>query len=180
MAIMAIILTGVLVAFSRTGDNIAGHILDERAASVASRRLELLLANRQEPNGLELQGRDEWDPSFTWRLNLSREVIGGERAARDFSNTVIQAVVTVEHSGWLGQSEPLCEMVRYFADLTPVKGQTIAVPPTSEEPEELWYLELQQNLGREPTMEEVIAEMARLGFLSGESLDLLQPMNGQE
>ena len=77
VAILSFMLTGAFVAYERTGDRIVAQILEERALSVAQRQLEMLIASGQEPNSVALNGFDEDDPQFSWRLDLQRESFGG-------------------------------------------------------------------------------------------------------
>ncbi len=52
------------------------------------------------------------------------------------------------------------ELVRYFPWLTPREGETIAVPLAPEVFEEpQWLIELRQELGREPTLDEIIRKL---------------------
>ena len=56
------------------------------------------------------------------------------------------------------------ENISYLGSLDPLPGQTMAVP--FEQQTEPWMEELREKLGREPTPEEIIQEMIRLGEIS--------------
>ena len=178
VVILGIMVSGVVMAFRRTLENVAAHSTDEQAMSVAHRRMELLLAERQEPDDGDLQGRDELYPQFTWELTLNRVVAGKGTAKVDLSNTVIQALVAVRREDELGQSKPVVELGRFFEGLIPIEGQAVAVPMTYEREDPLWYLELTERLGREPSAEETVREMANLGMLSEDLGEMFGPAEG--
>ena len=173
--ILAILLSGVLAAYRRTCDVLLIQNLRERAAAVAQRRMELLLANQQEPNSHELHGTDELDSLFEWRMSLQRESVGRGRAGDRLSGSIIRATVVVEADLPETRGEPLIELVRMFGSLKPLPGQEVAVPFVSDREEgEVWYEQLRQSLGREPTIEEILAELTRMGDLSAEELEMLE------
>ncbi|MBN1435764.1 MAG: type II secretion system protein [Sedimentisphaerales bacterium] len=171
--LIGILLAGILLAYTRSVDNLVSHTMDERALAVAQRQIEILIATGQEPETSQRQGRDLVDPVFIWHLNLERVSATGEMVRYDLSNSVIKATVTVEHEGdyWSGK-EPF-ELVRYFNVLRPIAGQAVAVPQNYEAEPEPWYLDLQRRLGREPTAEETFEEMERLELLPPGALELL-------
>ncbi len=165
VVIMAIMLGGVLLAINRTTETVMGQALKERALAVAQRQMELLLASRQEPETADMMGEDELDPLFVWRMDLRRITLGGESPKPDLSNTVIEAKIEVEDDDMLGERSTKVELVRYFSQLKPIPGHAIAVPLSQVVEEPLWYLELRAKLGRDPTPDEVIAELIRAGEL---------------
>ena len=171
LAFIAVMLTGVLVAFRKTVDYSVGHILDERSAAVAQRQMELLLASGQEPESVDMQGYDEMDERFRWQLSLRRVAVGGGQPLPDLTNTVIEATVTVEYDEVATIDHEPFTMVRYFAQLRPLPGQAIAVPLRSEIEEPFWYVALREKLGREPTIDEVLAEMSRQDLVPPEFMD---------
>jgi len=164
--ILGILLGGVMIAYSGVTDTVARQALRERAVGVAQRRMELLLGSRREPNSTDMHGQDDLDPAFDWQLQLSRQAAGSESARADLSNTIIKAVVTVFFGDpELGQ-EPLVELVRYFEALKPIPGHALAVPLTPHIKEDpAWYMDLRARLGREPTVDEAMLEMLRIGDL---------------
>ena len=166
VVILSLLLAGVLVAFQRTRDGLAVRMLRGRAAQVAERQMERLIGSGQEPNSVDLQGRDEIDPAFMWEIALKRESVDKTAAKQDLSNTVIKATVTVRSELFAGGGEQeQIELVRYFATLKPIPGQAVAVPLTPDFEEALWYLELYEKLGREPSIKEIFEELARRGEL---------------
>jgi prepilin-type N-terminal cleavage/methylation domain-containing protein len=177
--ILVILLGGVMIAYQRTSDNVMVHNLRERAGAVAQRRIEFLLASHQEPNSHELHGRDEIDPIFNWRMNLQRETIPSNRSNR-MSESFIKATVIVEAELPETANKPLVEMVRLFGRLAPLPGQDVAVPFEREEQTPPWYEELKQQLGREPTLDEMLGVLMNKGELSQEELDILQEPNESE
>lgn len=177
--ILVILLGGILVAYRRTTENVVIHNLRERAAAVAQRRIEFLLASRQEPNSHELHGRDEVDPLFNWRMNLQRETIPGKWSGR-LPESFIKATVEVMADLPETRNEPLVEMVRLFRTLKPLPGQEMAVPFETEEQKPTWYTELREKLGREPTLDEVLGALMSAGELSQEELDMLKEPNESE
>lgn len=160
--LLAIMLATVTVAFHRTVEAVIDKSFEERAGAVAQRRLELLIASRQEPNTINLRGRDEFDPIFRWELSLSREAVGNKPPREDLSNTVIKVVVRVTTDEEGGRESSIVQMTRYFASLLPLPGSDVAVPLIPEQKEAQWYVELRDRLGREPTMEETLQEMVRV------------------
>jgi hypothetical protein len=181
MVLLALMLTGVLVAYRRTMNAISRHTIRQHAAAIAQTRMETLLAIRQEPNSADLSGRDELQGEYTWEYTLSREVIGSAVPAKDLSNTVIKAVVTVRHEGDLYEDDPVeVELTRYFGSLKPIPGQPVAVPLTPEIEEPDWYLALKEKLGREPTAEEAMAELLRNEDLPPDLAELLQDTNSYQ
>ncbi len=159
--ILAMIVGGMIVAYDKTTDTLLEVSERTAAMAVAQRQMETLLDSRMEPNAHELQGQDEFEPRFSWRLILSREPIA-DSAARSAANTVIKATLQVE-SVMLDDHKPV-ELIRYLGSLDPLPGQSMAVP---FEPEEApWLEELREKLGREPTLDEIIQEMIRRGDMS--------------
>ena len=68
-------------------------------------------------------------------------------------------------------------MVRYFgtSELTPVAGQSVAVPFVSQEQQ--LYQDLQDRLGREPTLAELLSEMVETGqFSQDEATELMEAL----
>ncbi|MHA1565365.1 MAG: type II secretion system protein [Alphaproteobacteria bacterium] len=170
--LLALMLATVTVAFQRTVESVIDKSFQERAGAVAQRRLELLIASRQEPNTINLHGRDEFDPVFRWEVSLAREVVGNEAPRDDLSNTIIKAVVKVTSDSETSGTEPEVQMTRYFASLLPLPGFDVAVPLVPEQEEAPWYIELREKLGREPTIEETLDEMVRILELPPELLAL--------
>jgi len=160
--ILAMIVGGVIVAYSKTTDKLLDVSERASAMAVAQRQMENLLDSRIEPNAHELQGQDEFDPRFSWRLVMSREPVAGSTGGMSAANTVIKATLQVE-SVFIDDNEPV-ELIRYLGSLDPLPGQTMAVPFQPEEAP--WLEELREKLGREPTLEEVIQEMIRRGDIS--------------
>lgn len=184
LVIMAILLGGVLLAYNRMLEAITLNSLNERAATVAQRHMEMLLASSQEPDPAEMQGTDELDPAFTWKLALSREPLPGAKPPITLPNTVIKAVITVQtideeeendfstrpkdpNEEDPNQSTPgslssapetaRVELIRYIPWLNPLPGNDVAVPlapKRGQEPE--WLQDLRRELGREPTPQEII------------------------
>ena len=160
--ILAMIVGGVIVAYSKTTDKLLDASERASAMAVAQRQMEYLLDSRIEPNAHELQGRDELDPRFSWRLVMSREPIEGVTGRLSAANTVIKATLQVE-SGFLDANVTVGQISDLGAH-DPLPGQTLAVP--FEQQTEPWMEELREKLGREPTPEEIIQEMIRLGEIS--------------
>jgi len=175
--LLVILLSGVFDAYRRTSDRIMQQILRERAASVAQRRMEFLLASRQEPNSHALHGRDEIDPTFNWRLNLQREYIPSLAAQSKISSSVIKATIIVEAGLPEREKQPLVQLVRLFGSLKPLPGQDLAVPFLQEEQEPAWYAELKAKLGREPTLEEALFVLMQSGDISDEEFEILNEPN---
>ena len=171
MAILAFMLTGIIVAFERTVDSASRQSLREQAVAVAQRHMELLLANPQEPNSTGLPEIDEIAPFFTWQLNLERVAASTSAARRDLTNTAIVATVRVDCA--LPEAQPFepVELIRYFATLRPKPGQTVAVPLTSDKQEALWYIELKEKLGREPTLRETLQQLLKVEDIPPELLE---------
>lgn len=164
--ILAIIVGGVLVAYSNTTQNLLDMSEQALAMAVAQRQMENLLDSRIEPNTHELQGQDELNPRFNWRLVMSREpVAAGNVSSLSTANSVIKATIQVE-SAMLGEDEPV-ELVRYLGSLEPLPGQSMAVPFQQEE-ETPWMEELKQKYGREPTLDEILQEMIRRGEITAD------------
>lgn len=162
MVVLAIILGGVLVAFDLTTSRAVERQWRRRALGVAERQMEYLVSTRQEPNAVDMEGVDEYDPQFFWTLTLERVSVDGKMPRSDLTNTVIEAVVTVQPEDAYAETDAEVRLVRRFADLKPRPGEKIAVPysPDYEEPQ--WYLELRQKLGREPTAEETFQALFEL------------------
>lgn len=125
VAILAFLLTSAFVAYQRTGDRIIEQILEERALSIAQRQIEMLIASGQEPNSIDLEGIDEDDPFFSWRLDLRRESFGGLPLTL---SSPIKATVTVEWEEEQLFGKSGIELTRYYAALDPVSGSDVAVP----------------------------------------------------
>ena len=160
--ILAMIVGGMIVAYSKTTHKLLYVSERASATAVAQRQIENLLASRIEPNAHELHGRDELDPRFSWHLVLSREPVEGSIGGLSAANTVIKATLQVE-SVLLDENEPV-ELIRYLSSLEPLPGQSMAVPfPKEEIP---WLDELREKYGREPTLEEIIQDMIRRGEIS--------------
>jgi Tfp pilus assembly protein PilV len=160
--ILVIMLETFVVAFQRTVNSAATATLRERATAVAQRHLEMLMANPQEPNSVGLPGLDEIDPLFAWQMNLKRITIGTRGTYENLSNTVIEATVSVQCESDKNLSAKPVKLIRYFATMKPKPGNTIAVPLTPDDPENIWYIELKQKLGREPTLKESLEYMLQL------------------
>jgi len=178
--LISLILAGAMVAYSRTTDSIIRQSFMERAASVAQRRLELLLASRQEPDGIDRQGHDDQDPDFYWEMNLTRVVVGGQLPKADLSNTVIQAEVRVTYDGIESTSREPFVMARCFSYLKPLPGQSVAVPLTNVAEEPQWYIDLRERLGRDPTADESFEEMDRLGLLPPGMIEMLRDLESED
>jgi len=72
------------------------------------------------------------------------------------------------------------ELVRYFAYLKPLPGNTMAVPFQYETEEPQWITELREKLGREPTPEEIFEEMLNELNLSDEEMKEIRSMEEEE
>jgi len=166
--ILVIMLGTFVVAFQRTVEAAATATLRERATAVAQRHLEMLMANPQEPNSVGLPGLDEVDPMFTWQMNLKRITIGTRGTYENLSNTVIEATISVQCESDKNLSAKPVKLTRYFATMKPKPGNTIAVPLTPDDPDNIWYIELKQKLGREPTLKESLEYMLQLEGLPAE------------
>jgi prepilin-type N-terminal cleavage/methylation domain-containing protein len=180
LVVLAILLVGVLVAYRQTVDGVAVNVLRERAMAVAERQMENLMASLQEPNSVSTSGEDEYDPQFTWELKLAREVIVGTTPSQDMKNTAIKATVVVECEGAEVQKAAKVELVRYFAYLKPLPGNTLAVPFQYETEEPQWITELREKLGREPTSDEIFEEMLKELNLSDEEMKEIQSLEEEE
>lgn len=170
LVLLGILFGTVAVVYSKVVGSLSDVRYRERAAAVAQRHLELLLASMQEPNSIDRSGPDELDPMFQWKLKLSREFIPGSLTKWDLNFTVINATVEVtpaEEAGY--HAEPLT-LTRYLAWLKPIPGQLIAVPlePQAEEDPE-WLIELRRKLGREPTIDEIIQNLVDSGDMPPEA-----------
>ena len=158
VALLAIILTSALVAFHKTTDGVWDQTLKERAGAVAQRHIELLLTSLQEPNSAERSGQDEWDPMFAWELDLQRESMDASPATL---KSPVKVTVTVAWDPVIEGSASEIALVRYFpaTAIKPIPGYPVTVPVTQllEDPD--WYVELVEELGREPTFEETIKKM---------------------
>jgi prepilin-type N-terminal cleavage/methylation domain-containing protein len=182
MAIIAILLTGVLVAYQRTLDAIIRQQLRERGFAVAQRHMETLLATIQEPNSINLPTPDELDPLFTWQLDLQRITLEGAPPEANLGNTVIQATITVECEEVEVEDPPRVELVRYFSThgLKPIAGRAVAVPITPEYEEPEWYQELRARLGREPTLKETLQHLIETGDLPADVAAELEIFKDEE
>ena len=178
LALLAVMLTTILLAYNRTVDSVSMQTIRQRATAVAQRHMEMLMASLQEPNNIGLPTRDEIDPDFNWQLDLSRITIDSLPPNKDLSNTIIKATVKVTSESSADRQMPSVELMRYFADLIPMPGHAVAVPITAEYEEPQWYLELKQKLGREPTLDETLRQMFDMGDLPqeiAEELDMFDP-----
>ncbi|MBN2210324.1 MAG: type II secretion system protein [Sedimentisphaerales bacterium] len=185
LVIISILFGGVLAAYERVLDAFIDADMHERAMTVAQRQMERLIASRQEPNSVDLMGVDELDPDFEWEMTLKREPLPGAKPPVSLPQTVIVATVTVtqvnqrdlayedeEEVNTEGVETKKVELVRYFPWLTPRLGETIAVPLGPEVFEEpAWLIELRQELGREPTLDEIIR---KLGLPMPEELEEME------
>lgn len=174
--IMAVLLGTVMTVYHRITETVIFHNARERATAVATRRMELLLSDRSEPNSAETQGSDPIETTFDWQLSLSRISIDNSPPLKDLSNTVIKAVITVEWDKGMvdaAESEKL-EMVRYLSYLRPLPGHAVAVPMSSEESDPQWYIDLRERLGREPTAEETFKELVKIGDMPAELSEMLE------
>ena len=170
--ILIILFSGILLAFHRTQESVYDFIIRERAAAAAQRRMELLLANNQEPNSLHLHGRDDLDPLFLWTLDLERILIDDNSVVKTTDNTVIKATVRVEADLPQVQNQYAIELVRYFDLMRPMSGSDVAVPlPAS--PNARWLENLKEKLGREPTIDEIFNELIRIGEITPEMSEQL-------
>ncbi|MCP4707252.1 MAG: hypothetical protein GY869_01390, partial [Planctomycetes bacterium] len=65
------------------------------------------------------------------------------------------------------QNQTIIELVRYFDVMSPMAGYGDAVPlPMS--PNALWLENLKEELGREPTIEEIFNELIKIGEITPE------------
>jgi len=164
--ILTILFSSILLAFHRTQEGVYNFLIRERAAAAAQRRMELLLANNQEPNSLHLNGRDDIDPLFLWTLDLERVLVDESSVVKSTDNTVIMATVRVE-ADLPDQQQTMIELVRYFDLMNPLAGNDVAVPlPAS--PNARWLENLTEKLGREPTIDEIFNELIRIGEITPE------------
>ena len=81
--------------------------------------------------------------------------------------------MVVESSESLMQSEPLAKLVRCFSTLKPLPGGE-GLSGGQDSQEEAWIEELTERLGREPTFEEIIAELVLKGALGSEEAEELK------
>ena len=125
VAILAFLLTSGFVAYERTGDRILAQTLEERALSVAQRQMEMLIASGQEPNSIDLDGIDEDDPMFSWRIELRRETFAGLPLTL---SSPIKATIKVEWDEDQLFEKSGIELTRYYASLDPISGSDVAVP----------------------------------------------------
>lgn len=180
LIVLAIMLVGIMVSYRSTVDGVAVNVMRERAMAVAQRQMENLMASLQEPNSIITSGEDEYDPLFNWELRLKRELIEGGSPNQDMSNTFIKATVLVDCEDPGGQTSPKVELVRYFAYLKPLPGQTMAVPFEYETTEPQWITDLREKLGREPTSEEIFEEMLKELDLSSEEMEEMESLLDEE
>jgi len=107
VVLLGMILTGFLVSYQRMTERIVRESIRARALAIAQEKIELLLAANQEPDPAEMQGQDEEEPLFTWKMELKRVPIGEEAPKPDLSNTLIEAKVIVEYDdgeeGWTSE-----------------------------------------------------------------------------
>ena len=165
--ILGILFSGMLMAFHNTQENSYQYAYHERAAAVAQRRMEILLATVQEPNNLYVHGQDDLDPLFHWSLDLERILIDKASPVKSVDNTVIKATVIVEASLPELRDATKVELVRYFDFLYPMAGHEVAVPlPLG--PNARWLERLREELGREPTFDEIMKELIKIGVISPE------------
>ena len=176
LVIMGILFATVLLAFDRSFNAVVTQSLRQRGIAVAQRRMELLLASRQEPNSLGLSGQDEFDPLFFWNLSLSREPIDMTSSSAGLAHTVIKAVVSVQCRSLTDTELNDLQLVRHFRDLKPIPGYDVAVPITPDDDSLEWYIDLRQRLGHEPTMEETLIELVRIGQVPAALLDTIEPL----
>ena len=182
LIVLSILLAGVLASYHRTIDTVAAQMLRERAVSVAQRHMEILMANLQEPNSINVPLQDELDELFTWQLDLQRIALDNSAPEENLANTLIQATVTVKCEAADVRNPPKVELVRYFSTygLAPLPGRAVAVPITSEYEEPEWYTILRESLGREPTMEEALQYMIETGELPADAAEELDWLNEDE
>jgi len=180
LVVLAILLVGVLAAYRKTVEGVAANVLRERAMAVAERQMENLMGTLQEPDSENTSGEDEYDPLFTWELKLVREVVEGDTPSQDMKNTAIKATVVVECQAEEMREAAKVELVRYFAYMKPLPGNTMAVPFQYETEEPQWITELREKLGREPTPEEIFEEMLNELNLSDEEMKEIRSMEEEE
>jgi prepilin-type N-terminal cleavage/methylation domain-containing protein len=161
MLILGVLMGGLMTAYSRTADRISVEMVRSRASGIAQKKMEYLLASMQEPNVIDMTGEDQDDPRFNWQVELKRIPIGGSVIKQDLSNTVIEIKVTVQHEGEESAEAPTVELARYVSGMKPRPGQAVAVPASQQEEEPLWLLELREQLGREPTPDEIMQRMLK-------------------
>jgi prepilin-type N-terminal cleavage/methylation domain-containing protein len=165
LLVLAILLSGIWVAYHETRQAVAHSLLRDRAGAVAQRHMENLLATGQEPNSGNLNGEDEIDPFFEWRMSLSRVPLPGATISYNLNNYLIKAQVTARPIGARDATADEVQMIRYFVWLNPVPGESVPVPLTQEVVEEPWMIELRQKLGHEPTPEDIIDYLMKSGDL---------------
>ena len=159
VAVLAILLSTIMVAHSRTTGMIVRQMLMDRACDVAQRQMEKLIASKQEPTHNQLTGRDEIDPLFTWTMTLSRESFAGSTANL---SSPIKASLRINWDSMDNQNPAELEFVRYFTRLTPPLGQSVSVPINRDTKQPEWYLDLLSELGREPTIEETLKRLIEM------------------
>jgi len=170
VAVLAILLSGIMVAHNRTTDMIVRQTLMDRACDVAQRQMEILIATRQEPTPEQLTGRDEIDPLFTWTMTLKRESFAG--SSTNLSSP-IKATLRINWDSMHHQDPAVVEFIRYFSRLKPPPGQSVAVPIIRETKQPKWYEDLLGELGREPTIEETLKRLIEMGELPEEMAEEL-------
>ncbi len=157
--LLGLLLTGAYSVLNESTKQVTHSLIAQRAAEVARRQMELLITNRQEPDSVGLETDDEQDPDFSWKLDLKREAVGEKSAT--LNNTVIHAIVTVNYIGDGNLMQPY-ELHRFFESLNPKPGNAVAVPlrPAYEMDED--YQRLKEELGRDPTMQELLDRMMNM------------------
>jgi hypothetical protein len=186
---VTIVLLGVLVGivvtvFNRTIDSVLEGRLRSAAAAVGQRQLEKIMATMTEPNSHQLHGQDEIDGRFQWTLKLTREPVAGmEGQSRRVETSVIRAQVSVDTEVRKPGAGPVLEMERYFAMLDPLEGKAVAVPfEQQEQPGQAqrdWEQELREELGREPTLDELLRKMLEKGEISPDMFEQLHGQGGE-
>ncbi len=160
VTVLVLILSGIVVGYNRMVTRVYEQSLRERALAVAQRQIEMIMGSDQEPEGTGLSGPDEIDPIFNWEMELKRVPVNEEEQL-NIKNSIIQATVTVScNQPTASQQEPV-RIQRYFSNLKPRPGQQYAVPIPSQYEEEMWFVELRQRLGRDPTPQEVLTEFLK-------------------
>lgn len=162
VAVLAILLSGIMVAHNRTMELVVRQTLRDRACDVAQRQMETLIARRQEPTPDQLTGRDEIDPLFTWTMTLKRESFTGSSANL---SSPIKTTLRINWDSMDNQKPAEVEFIRYFSRLKPPPGQSVAVPMIREITWPKWYEDLFGELGREPTLDETMKKIFEMGEL---------------
>jgi len=161
--LLGILMMTIMTAYQGTTDNIIEKIMMEEAMEVAQRRMEILIASKQEPESTDRSGQDDINESYYWTLDLVREQVADTPLT--IKNSYIKATVTV---GWEQTgSIVLVKLDRFFSDLKPIEGESVAVPLMGNTQAPQWYDDLIDQLGREPTMEEILQHM-----MEGQGVDL--------